>query len=92
MAQNKRKKLSLEEARALFTPQSPSPVKSQKKDLRSSQTSRITSKSRTSISKDQIKKQLERLEQRFLDENLSGEEEQKLLREIEQLEYQLKSS
>ncbi len=92
MAQNKRKKLSLEEARALFVPQSPSTTEFQKKGSRSSENPRGTPVPRASVSKDQIQKQLERLEQRFLDENLSAEEEQKVLREIERLERQLKTS
>lgn len=83
-AQKKRKILSLDEARALFTKDAPS--SSPKSPSKGRSFEKATYQK---IDKTGIQKQISRLEQRIFDEALSADEEAALLKEIERLERQL---
>ena len=88
MSQNKRKKLSLDEARVLFA----DPNDKSKQPRRNSRSPRSPRSSRTYPSRDQsqIKKRISMLERRVMEGNLDTEEEEQVLKQIEQLESQLK--
>ena len=94
MSQNKRKKLSLDEARDLFADPADK-RKNQRRSPRSSQSSsrspRSSRPSRSYPSRDQsqVKKRISMLERRVMEGNLNNEEEEQVLKQIEQLEAQL---
>ena len=93
MSQNKRKKLSLDEARDLFADPADK-RKHQRRSPRSSQSSRSPRSSRPSRSypsrdQSQVKKRISMLERRVMEGNLNNEEEEQVLKQIEQLEAQL---
>ncbi|MHA1719625.1 MAG: hypothetical protein ACTSWX_04545 [Promethearchaeota archaeon] len=82
----KKKKLSLEEARALFSDKSEQPKKkrkySNKKSFKPYQNSYL-------LNKEKIQKRIEQLERKIMEGNLEDEEEQKILNEIDKLEKKI---
>ncbi|MHA1745665.1 MAG: hypothetical protein ACTSWW_06680 [Promethearchaeota archaeon] len=96
MSQNKRKKLSLDEARDLFADPADK-RKHQRRSPRSSQSSQSSRSPRSSRpsrpypSRDQsqVKKRISMLERRVMEGNLNTDEEEQVLKQIEQLETQL---
>jgi len=89
MSQNKRKKLSLDEARDLFADPADK-RKQQRRSPRSPQSSR-SSRPRSYPSQDQsqVKKRISMLERRVMEGNLNNDEEEQVLKQIGQLESQL---
>ncbi|MHA2001035.1 MAG: hypothetical protein ACTSVU_02965 [Promethearchaeota archaeon] len=87
MSQNKRKKLSLDEARALFIK---SPNKSQSGSKRKRPSSSYNKGKNYSLDKDHIKIKISQLERRVMEGNLSAEEEKEVLDQIGKLEEKLK--
>ncbi|WP_457556483.1 hypothetical protein [Candidatus Harpocratesius sp.] len=87
MAPQKRKKMSLEEARALFN-DSPKNTNKKKGKRNFRESSKRRSKFHHSVNVAQIDKKIAILERRMMEGSLSAEEEQKILHEIEQLEKQ----
>jgi uncharacterized coiled-coil DUF342 family protein len=82
----KKKKLSLEEARALFSD------KTEPKKRRSNypkKKSNYSNKKSYSIDKGMTRKRIEQLERKVMEGNLVEKEEQKILNEIEKLEKQI---
>ena len=82
----KKKKLSLEEARALFSD------KTEPKKRRSNYQKKKTSyshKKSYSFDKGMTRKRIEQLERKVMEGNLEEKEEQKILNEIEKLEKQI---
>jgi len=86
MSQNKRKKLSLDEARALFTK---SPNKSQSGSRRKRPTPSYNKGKNYSFDKEQIKTKISQLERRVMEGNLSADEEKEVLKQIGKLEKKL---
>lgn len=76
----KKKKLSLEEARALFLD------KSELKKRKYSKKSSKSYKKSYPVNKDQVKKRIEQLERKIMEGNLEEKEETRILNEIEKLE------
>jgi len=82
----KKKKLSLEEARALFSD------KTERKKRNSNYSKKKTSnsyKKSYSVDKDKTQKRIEQLERKVMEGTLEEKEEQKILNEIEKLEKQI---
>ncbi len=91
MAPQKRKKMSLEEARAMFNDSSKSSGKYRKTGKGShSKPYRPTSKNLSPGQIAQLEKRIAMLERRIMEGSLDADEEQKILREIEYLEKQKK--
>ena len=93
MSQNKRKKLSLDEARVLFA----DPADKRKPQRNNSRSSRSPRPSHSHSPRSypprdqaQIKKRISMLERRVMEGNLNNEEEEQVLKQIEQLEKQIK--
>ena len=82
----KKKKLSLEEARALFSDKSEQPKRNRKYSKKKTSYSH---KKSYSFNKDQIHKRIEQLERKVMEGNLEEKEEVKILNEIEKLEKQI---
>ena len=95
-----KKKLSLEEARAMFSDKSEPPKKSSSPRNRGSKGSYNPSQgrsarsysSRPQMTRSQIQERLERLERKIEHESLSPEEEDKLFGEIDKYENMLKKT
>ena len=94
MSQNKRKKLSLDEARVLFADPADKrkPQRNNSRSPRSSRPSRSPRSSQSYPPRDQaqIKKRISMLERRVMEGSLSNEEEEQVLKQIDQLEKQIK--
>ena len=71
-----RKKLSLEEARAYFSGESPKPKKY----------SHYPKAKRPKMNKENVERRIQQLERRIMEGDLSAEEEKKILKEIGHLE------
>ena len=82
----KKKKLSLEEARALFSDKTEQPKRNRNYSKKKSS---YSSKKSYSINKDQIQKRIDMLERKIMEGNLEEKEELKILNEIEKLEKQI---
>lgn len=89
MAKQQRKKLSLEEARAMFN-DSPKKSGQRRKSGKENRAKKNYSKEKNLSSNQiaQIEKRITMLERRVMEGTLDPEEEQKILREIEYLEKQ----
>ncbi len=82
----KKKKLSLEEARALFSDKTDRPKRNRKYSKKKTS---YSNKKSYSLNKDQIHKRIEQLERKVMEGNLEEKEELKILNEIEKLEKQI---
>ena len=82
----KKKKLSLEEARALFSDKTERPKKSSKYPKKKANNS---VKKSYSLDKIKTQKRIEHLERKVMEGNLEEKDEQKILNEIEKLEKQI---
>jgi len=89
MAQNKRKKLSLDEARAMFTdgPVVASPSKNAPTPTKGKPTHKPHRK--PSVNAAQIQQKIAQLGRKVMEGNLTPEEEKKVLAEIEYLEKKI---
>ena len=92
---NKGKKLSLEEARAMFSANDQPSHKSRKnsgsgRSSRSSHSSKPYRSKSSGKNRDQISQRITMLERKVMEGDLSTEEEQRVLEEIDRLEHQLK--
>ena len=82
----KKKKLSLEEARALFSDKSERPKRN---NTYSKKKTSYSNKKSYSLDKVKTQKRIEQLERKVMEGTLTSQEEQKILNEIEKLEKQI---